>query len=229
MSAKLENITKIYKSGKIEVVALKNVNLEIGDNAFLSIAGPSGSGKTTLMNILGCIDDPTEGKVIINGQEVEKLSSKEVSNFRNQNLGFIFQTFNLIPVLTAYENVEFALILKGVKEHKTRKKKVTEILDRVGLKDFMGQKPPELSGGQQQRVAIARALVKDPKLVLADEPTANLDSKTAQDILSIMRELNKKEDVSFVFSTHDRLVMEYADRLIRLKDGKIASDEKKKK
>jgi putative ABC transport system ATP-binding protein len=229
MSAKLQNITKIYKTGKIEVKALRNVSLEIKDDAFISIAGPSGSGKTTLMNILGCIDDPTEGTVVINGQDVDELSSKQISNFRNMNLGFIFQTFNLIPVLTAYENVEFALILKGDNDHATRKRKVEDILERVGLKDFMRQKPTELSGGQQQRVAIARALVKDPKLVIADEPTANLDSKTASDILSIMRELNRKENVSFVFSTHDRLVMDYADRLIKLKDGKIESDTIKKK
>jgi putative ABC transport system ATP-binding protein len=229
MTTTLEKITKIYKTGNIELTALKGISLKVADGEFLSIAGPSGSGKTTLLNIIGCLDDPNAGTVKIDGRDVSSLKSRERAELRNEKIGFIFQTFNLIPVLTAFENVEFALMLRGNTSKTEQKKKTEEILELVGLKDFMKQRPTELSGGQQQRVAIARALVKKPSLVLADEPTANLDSETASGILMLMRELNKQENVSFIFSTHDRMVMDFADRLIILKDGVIHSDTKRKK
>jgi putative ABC transport system ATP-binding protein len=229
MTTSLEKITKIYKTGNIELAALKDVTLKVSDGEFLSIAGPSGSGKTTLLNIIGCLDDATSGTVKINGKDISRLKSRERAALRNEKIGFIFQTFNLIPVLTAFENVEFAMMLRGNAPKAEQKTRTEEILELVGLKDFMKRKPTELSGGQQQRVAIARALVKKPSLVLADEPTANLDSETASGILMLMRELNQQENVSFIFSTHDRMVMDFADRLIILKDGQIDSDTRRKK
>lgn len=229
MTTSLEKVTKIYKTGNIELAALKGVSLKVTDGEFLSIAGPSGSGKTTLLNIIGCLDDVTSGTVKINGKDISRLKSGERAELRNEKIGFIFQTFNLIPVLTAFENVEFAMMLRGNSPKAEQKTKTKEILELVGLQDFMKRRPTELSGGQQQRVAIARALVKKPSLVLADEPTANLDSETASGILMLMRELNKHENVSFIFSTHDRMVMDFADRLIILKDGQIDSDTKRKK
>ena len=229
MTTSLEKVTKIYKTGDIELAALKGVSLKVSDGEFLSIAGPSGSGKTTLLNIIGCIDDASSGRVKIDGRDISSLKSRERAELRNEKIGFIFQTFNLIPVLTAFENVEFAMMLRGNASKADQKTRTEDILELVGLKDFMKRKPTELSGGQQQRVAIARALVKKPSLVLADEPTANLDSETASGILMLMRELNKHENVSFIFSTHDRMVMDFADRLIILKDGQIDSDTKRKK
>jgi putative ABC transport system ATP-binding protein len=229
MTASLKKVTKIYKTGNIELAALKDVSMEISDGEFLSIAGPSGSGKTTLLNIIGCLDDATGGTIKIDGKDISQLKSKERAELRNEKIGFIFQTFNLIPVLTAFENVEFAMMIRGNASKAEQKNRTEEILELVGLKNFMNRKPTELSGGQQQRVAIARALVKKPSLVLADEPTANLDSETASGILLLMRELNKQENVSFIFSTHDRMVMDFADRLIILKDGRIESDTKRKK
>jgi len=229
MTTSLEKVTKIYKTGDIELAALKGVSLKVSDGEFLSIAGPSGSGKTTLLNIIGCIDDASSGRVKIDGRDISSLKSRERAELRNEKIGFIFQTFNLIPVLTAFENVEFAMMLRGNASKADQKTRTEDILELVGLKDFMKRKPTELSGGQQQRVAIARALVKKPSLVLADEPTANLDSETASGILMLMRELNKHENVSFIFSTHDRMVMDFADRLIILKDGQIDSDTRRKK
>jgi putative ABC transport system ATP-binding protein len=229
MTTLLEKVTKIYKTGNIELAALKGVSLKVTDGEFLSIAGPSGSGKTTLLNIIGCIDDASSGTVKIDGKDISSLKSRERAELRNEKIGFIFQTFNLIPVLTAFENVEFAMMIRGNAPKAEQKKRTEEILELVGLRNFMKRKPTELSGGQQQRVAIARALVKKPNLVLADEPTANLDSETASGILMLMRELNKHENVSFIFSTHDRMVMDFADRLIILKDGQIDSDTKRKK
>lgn len=229
MTTSVEKVSKIYKTGNIELAALKGISLKVEDGEFMSIAGPSGSGKTTLLNIIGCLDDATSGTIKIDGRDISKLSSKERAELRNEKIGFIFQTFNLIPVLTAFENVEFAMMIRGNASKAEQKERSEEILELVGLKDFMKRKPTELSGGQQQRVAIARALVKKPSLVLADEPTANLDSETASGILMLMRELNKQEKVSFIFSTHDRMVMDFADRLIILKDGKIESDTKRKR
>jgi len=200
--------------------------LKIEDGEFIAIAGPSGSGKTTLLNIIGCLDIPTKGDVLINGTSITTLSTKEKAEFRKNELGFVFQTFNLIPVLTAYENVEMALILLNMSAGE-EKERIISILEEVGLAEFVHRKSNEMSGGQQQRVAIARALVKKPSMVLADEPTANLDSMNAKEILSLMKELNKKKKTTFIFSTHDPLVMEFAERIIYLRDGKIASDKKK--
>jgi putative ABC transport system ATP-binding protein len=222
------DIHKDYKVGKVLFPALRGINMEIEDGEFTAIAGPSGSGKTTLLNIIGCLDLPTKGEVIINGTNVIELTPKDKAELRKKEIGFIFQTFNLIPVLTAFENVEMPLILLNIPGEQ-KKEKVVSILEEVGLADFINRKPNEMSGGQQQRVAIARSLVKDPSMVLADEPTANLDSTTATEILSLMKELNKKLKTTFIFSTHDFLVMDFAKRLIKLRDGKIVGDEIKKK
>ena len=221
---KLENVSKIYHTNAVEFPALEKVSFSIDNAEFLSIAGPSGSGKTTILNIIVCLDSPTSGTVLLDGSDISKKSSNELADIRRYNLGFIFQTFNLIPILSAFENVEFPLILKGNLKEADRRQIVEDILKDVGLQDFMNRKPNELSGGQQQRVAIARALVKKPKLILADEPTANLDSKTGQEVLELMKNLNEKTGATFVFSTHDRMVMDYARRIISLHDGQIAGD-----
>ncbi|MCK4453059.1 ABC transporter ATP-binding protein [candidate division WOR-3 bacterium] len=220
------DLFKDYKVGKVLFPALRGISLKIEDGEFIAIAGPSGSGKTTLLNIIGCLDIPTKGDVLINGTSITTLSTKEKAEFRKNELGFVFQTFNLIPVLTAYENVEMPLILVNMPAEE-KKERVISILEEVGLEEFVHRKSNEMSGGQQQRVAIARALVKKPSMVLADEPTANLDSMNAKEILSLMKELNKKKKTTFIFSTHDPLVMEFAERIIYLRDGKIASDKKK--
>ena len=220
------DLFKDYKVGKVLFPALRGISLKIEDGEFTAIAGPSGSGKTTLLNIIGCLDIPTKGDVLINGTSITTLSTKEKAEFRKNELGFVFQTFNLIPVLTAYENVEMPLILVNMPAEE-KKERVISILEEVGLSEFINRKSNEMSGGQQQRVAIARALVKNPSMVLADEPTANLDSMNAKEILSLMKELNKKKKTTFIFSTHDPLVMEFAERIIYLRDGKIASDKKK--
>ncbi|NQU18419.1 MAG: ABC transporter ATP-binding protein [Candidatus Saganbacteria bacterium] len=225
--AVMENVKKDYKVGKIEVPALRGISLSIDEGEFISIAGPSGSGKTTMLNLFGCLDKPTEGKVYISQQNVARLDPNQLADVRNQNLGFIFQTFNLIPVLSAFENVEFPLMLLKQGSTMQRKEKVMQILEEVGISELANRKPAEMSGGQQQRVAIARALVKNPKVVLADEPTANLDSKTGEDILKLMLKMNEKTKTTFIFSTHDQMVMDYAKRLVKVHDGKISSDEKK--
>ena len=206
--------------------ALRGVSLNIEEGDFMSIAGPSGSGKTTLLNLLGCLDKPTEGAVKINDNDVSKYSSDKLADVRNKNLGFVFQAFNLIPVLTAFENVEFPLVLLVIKSQKTRKERVMNILNEVGWSELARRKAMEMSGGQQQRVAVARALVKNPKMVLADEPTANLDSVTGEAILKLMLEMNQKTKATFVFSTHDPMVMGYARRLVKVHDGQIQSDER---
>ncbi|NOR16770.1 ATP-binding cassette domain-containing protein [candidate division WOR-3 bacterium] len=220
------DLFKDYKVGKVLFPALRGISLKIEDGEFIAIAGPSGSGKTTLLNIIGCLDIPTKGDVLINGTSITTLSTKEKAGFRKNELGFVFQTFNLIPVLTAYENVEMPLILINMPAEE-KKERVISILEEVGLSEFINRKSNEMSGGQQQRVAIARALVKKPSMVLADEPTANLDSMNAKEILLLMKELNKKKKTTFIFSTHDPLVMEFAERIIYLRDGKITSDKKK--
>jgi putative ABC transport system ATP-binding protein len=224
--AKTKDLFKHYYIGKLEVPALKGIDLEINQGEFISIAGPSGSGKTTLLNILGCLDKPSQGQVFINENDVSTLSANEQATIRNFNIGFIFQTFNLIPVLTAFENVEFPLLLQKNLSSQERHQKVMQMLAQVDIAELAHRKPNEMSGGQQQRVAIARALVKNPKLILADEPTANLDSKTGETIINLMLTLNKKTKTTFIFSTHDPLVMKYANRLIRIHDGKIESDKK---
>ncbi|MEO0092467.1 MAG: ABC transporter ATP-binding protein [candidate division WOR-3 bacterium] len=222
----VKSLYKNYQIGKIIFPALRGIDLVINDGEFTAMAGPSGSGKTTLLNIIGCLDTPTKGEVFINGIGVTKLSAKQIIELRKREIGFVFQTFNLIPVLTAFENVEMPLLILN-KSAKDRKERALSILKEVGLEDYINRKPNEMSGGQQQRIAIARALVKNPSLVLADEPTANLDSATAQDILRLMRELNKSHKTTFLFSTHDPMVMEYGERVIRLRDGKVVADERK--
>jgi len=221
---RLESITKVYQTNGVPFPALGGVSLKVEKGEFLSIAGPSGSGKTTALNIIGCLDRPSEGNYFLEEEDVSLKKSTELAEIRRHQIGFIFQTFNLVPILSAYENVEFPLILTGVEVTK-RREAVEKVLTDVGLKEFMHRKPSQLSGGQQQRVSIARALVKEPYLILADEPTANLDSKTGQEVLELMLELNRKSGATFIFSTHDQMVMDYARRLIRLKDGLVEADE----
>ena len=224
--AALDNVHKVYHIGKIDFPALRGISFSIEEGEFLSIAGPSGSGKTTVLNLLGCLDKPSRGKIFLEDKDITALPTSKLADVRRKNIGFVFQTFNLIPVLTAMENVEFPLILEGPQDSKERRSLVEELLTEVGLKDFIHRRPNEMSGGQQQRVAVARALVKRPKLVLADEPTANLDSVTGEEILQLMLELNQKTSTTFVFSTHDKMVMDFARRIIRLRDGKIESDQR---
>jgi putative ABC transport system ATP-binding protein len=217
----LRNIKKTYveKSG-ISTEALRGVDLLIAEGEFTSIAGPSGSGKTTLLNIIGALDLPTEGKVMIDGQDITETPVHRLSYFRLTKVGFVFQAYNLFNSLTALENVEYVMLLRKVKKVE-RQKKAMDVLEKVGLADLAEKRPNQLSGGQQQRVAIARALASDPKFILADEPTANLDSKTSGDLLDFMKDLNTTNGTTFIFSTHDKLVMEKANRLIRIKDGRI--------
>jgi len=223
---RITNVERNYKSGETIVKALKRVSVDIEDGEFLSIAGPSGSGKTTLLNLIGCIDSVDAGDIIINEKPVSKMDKNQKTEFRRLNLGFIFQTYNLIPVLSAYENVSFVLSLLHLSDEEI-KRRTMKILKEVGLEGMEHRRPDKLSGGQQQRIAIARALVKDPSIVLADEPTANLDSKTGEGILKLMKEMNKKYNTTFIFSTHDQMVMEYADRLISLHDGQIIDDQRR--
>jgi putative ABC transport system ATP-binding protein len=221
----LVNVKKDYPLGATTVHALRGVSLAIKEGDFISIVGPSGSGKTTLLNIIGCIDNATEGSVKIHGNEVTTHSDRRLTDLRLHTIGFIFQTFNLIPVLSARENVEFPLLLMK-KEHlsgKEIRRRAEKLLEEVGLKEQMNQKPFELSGGQRQRVAIARALVTKPAIVLADEPTANLDSETGEMILKQMKELNQLEKTTFVFSTHDPDILKYANGVLKIKDGLMAS------
>lgn len=222
----VQDVVKEYHTGKTVVQALRGVSLRIEEGEFLSIAGPSGSGKSTLLNLLGCIDTLTSGTIRFQGKDLGSLSSDEASAFRREQIGFVFQSFNLIPVLSAYENVALPLELLHWDSMRIRAA-VLSILAEVGLEGLEKRKPAELSGGQQQRVAIARALVKNPAVVLADEPTANLDSKTGEEILQLMRSLNERHGTVFVFSTHDPMVMEYARRLVCLHDGLIVRDERK--
>lgn len=216
------NIQKVYSLGEVNFQALNGVNLEVESGEFLALAGPSGSGKTTLLNILGCLDIPTEGEVFIGPRAVSTLNANRLADVRRATLGFVFQSYNLIPVLTAFENVEYPLILNKVAPDE-RRQRVCAILKDVGLENKMGNFPHQLSGGQQQRVSIARALVNRPMLVLADEPTANLDSHTGREIIGLMRRLNQEKGVTFIFATHDPRIMDLASRLVRLEDGRIAN------
>lgn len=221
---KIEDVTKEYPLGKVVVHALRGIDLSIGRGEFTTIAGPSGSGKTTLLNLIGCVDVPTRGEVKIAGQSTSALSDAELTHLRLRQLGFIFQSFNLVPVLDVFQNVEFPLLLQGDLSKKERAQRVREILERVGLSEQLTQRPNELSGGQRQRVAIARALVTRPAIVLADEPTANLDSVTGNTIIELMKELNANNQTTFIFSTHDPQVMRQATRVIRMVDGQIVHD-----
>lgn len=221
-----KQLYKDYFIKKIIVNALRGVDFTLEEGEFTAIVGPSGSGKSTLLHLIGCIDTPTKGEIFIENEEVGYLSKKTLALLRRKKIGFIFQAYNLIPVLTAFENVSFPLTLLGYPA-KIIKEKSYEMLKAVGLEGMEKRRPAEMSGGQQQRVAIARALIKDPKLILADEPTANLDSKTGCEILEIMKKLNKENGITFLFSTHDKLVMDYATRIVRLRDGIIKSEEVK--
>ena len=217
------NVSKTYKETAVPVKALQDVHLHIEEGEFVALVGPSGSGKSTLLNMIGGLDEPTTGTVFVDGVEITKLRENKLIDFRLQNIGFVFQSFNLIPVLTSRENIGFVLQLQKVAK-KDREKRVLELLREVGLEEKINSRPGELSGGQQQRVAVARALASKPKIILADEPTANLDSKSASNLLDIMAKLNKEEKITFLFSTHDQRVIEKARRVITLVDGKVDSD-----
>jgi len=221
---KTKEIYKTYNPDTIPVHAVNGIDLEINQGEFTAIVGPSGCGKTTLLNIIGGLDRPTSGYVEVDGQDLSKLSDNQLIDFRKDNIGFVFQAYNLIPVLTAKENVEFVMLLQG-RSQAERDSRTNELLEAVGLADILNRRPAQLSGGQQQRVAVARALAPKPKFILADEPTANLDSASTTNLLDIMARLNKEENMTFVFSTHDQRVIDRAKRVITLDDGKIISDE----
>lgn len=220
----LKNLKKEYVDAEVKVMAVNGVNLSINEGEFTAIVGPSGSGKTTLLNLLGGLDLPTDGDVVINGTLINELPPGKLIDFRLYNIGFVFQAYNLIPVLTAGENIEFIMELQGASKA-DRRKRSSELLEAVGLLDRIDSRPSKLSGGQQQRVAVARALASRPKFILADEPTANLDSKSTENLLDIMEKLNREENMTFIFSTHDARVVKKAHRVITLEDGKIKSDE----
>src|ERR1700688_2137962 len=221
---KLKDVRKTYRTGPIEVPALRGVTLSIGAGEFAATAGPSGSGKTTLLNIIGGLDRADTGEIWVAGQNLRVLSAGELAHLRLQRIGFVFQTYNLLPVLTALENAEFTLLLQGMPARK-RRQKVEKLFSEIGLAGLEDRRPAELSGGQQQRVAVARAMVTEPALILADEPTAHLESATAISLLDVMQHLNRTTGTTFIFSTHDPQVMERAHRMIRLRDGQIVSDE----
>jgi len=223
-AVELNDVKKTYRTGPIEVSALRGVSLKIAPGEFVAAAGPSGSGKTTLLNIIGGLDRADSGEVRVAGQDLQLLSSGELAGLRLRRIGFVFQTYNLMPVLTALENAEFTLLLQGIPAHR-RREKVHKLFAEIGLAGLEDRCPAELSGGQQQRVAVARAMVTEPALILADEPTANLDSATAIALLDVMQHLNRVTETTFIFSTHDPQVMERAHRMIRLRDGQIVSDD----
>lgn len=222
----LKGVSRIYRLDAVDVPALTDINLVILPNRFTVISGPSGSGKTTLLNLIGCIDRPDQGTIMVGGKAVQTMEDDELSDFRARQLGFIFQNFNLLPVLTAFENVEYPLVLAGMPPDK-RRDRVEKLLDAVGLSDRANNRPGQLSGGQRQRVAIARALARKPQLVLADEPTANLDSKTGIEIIELMRDMQQRHHVSFIFSSHDPKILEAADDAVHIHDGRITSIERR--
>jgi putative ABC transport system ATP-binding protein len=222
---KIENITRIYQIGKVETQALRGINLSIESGEFTALVGPSGSGKTTLLQMIGCLDQPTSGHVYINSKDVTSLNRNQRADMRKGTIGFVFQFFALIPTLTAYENVEMPLLLNG-RSPSERKERTMELLKAVDMTERAHHRPDQLSGGQQQRVAVARALATNPKLVLADEPTANLDTENGKQVMDIMQKLNKETGVTFVFATHDPRVISYASRVVTLQDGLIVKDTK---
>jgi len=222
----ISNLQKSYTETAVHVHALRGVDLSIAKGEFTAIVGPSGSGKTTLLNIIGGLDRPTDGTVKIRGNDISNLSDNQLIDFRRENIGFVFQSYNLIPVLTAKENVEFVMLLQN-RSQAERDARTLELMEAVGLADRMANRPSELSGGQQQRVAVARALAPKPAFILADEPTANLDSVSTSDLLDLMAKLNEEEGITFVFSTHDQRVIDRARRVVLLEDGKIISDDRK--
>jgi len=221
--AKLTDVTRVYTIGEVETQALRGVSLNIGEKEFTTLVGPSGSGKTTLLQLIGCLDKPTSGKVFINNQDATIMNRNQRADLRKGTIGFIFQFFALVPTLTAYENVELPLLLMGKRNHRAR---VMELLEAVGLVDRANHRPDQLSGGQQQRVAVARALITDPLLILADEPTANLDTENGDQVMEIMKKLNEETGTTFVFATHDPRVIKYAKRVVTLQDGLIVNDSK---
>lgn len=225
----LRGVTKIYRQGEIEVPALRGIDLTVESGEFTTVFGPSGSGKTTLLNLMGCLDRPTSGTIMFDGREVGRLDKKGLAGIRRESIGFVFQSHNLIPVLTAYENVEFAIRLINRYDNRELRDRVMKTLAAVGLAGLENRRPNELSGGQKQRVAIARALVKEPQLILADEPTANLDSKTSEEVLEVMVKMNRELGTTFIFSTHDPRVMDYAQRLLEIRDGLISQDRRREK
>ncbi len=221
-----QEVNKTYEQGQVTVHALRDISLQIAKGEFLAVAGPSGSGKTTLLNMIGGLDRFDSGNIIVDGAAYENMSQSQLAHLRLHKIGFVFQAYNLIPVLSAIENVEYVMLLQGLAAS-SRRSRAKAILDEVGLAGKYDRRPAELSGGQQQRVAVARAIVSDPAIVLADEPTANLDSKTGQGLLEMMKQMNTEKQITFIFSTHDRMVMEYAQRLVKLKDGRLVNDESK--
>jgi putative ABC transport system ATP-binding protein len=217
---RIRELTKVYHQGSLEVHALRGVDLDVAEGEFTALHGPSGSGKTTLLNVIGVLDHPTSGTVHVAGRDISTLGKGDAADFRLDNVGFVFQAYNLVPVLTAYENAEFTLLLRGMAPAQ-RRERVLPLLERVGLVDMKDRKPHELSGGQQQRVAVVRALATNPSIVLADEPTANLDSETSAELLDLMLELNQELGTTFLFSTHDHVVIERARRRVKLLDGRV--------
>jgi putative ABC transport system ATP-binding protein len=220
---KVDSVSKVYHQGRVSFRALDKVSLDFKKGEFVALAGPSGSGKTTLLNLIGSLDIPDEGEVFFGQKNLSELNDSERADLRLHRIGFVFQAYNLIPVLTAFENIDYILLLQKVDKF-LRTRKVNDILQEVGLTDKASNRPDELSGGQQQRVAVARAIVTDPQVVLADEPTANLDSTTGRKLLEMMQQMNRAKNVTFIFATHDPMVMDFADRLVSLKDGRIVSD-----
>lgn len=218
---RVENVNKVYRLDNQEVLALKNINMVVAEGRFLAIAGPSGSGKSTLLNLIGCVDTPTSGHIYIGKEDTSTKTSDQLADLRSRTLGFIFQTFNLLPVLSAWENVEYPLLQRKEINRKLRSERVGHYLNVVGLEKYSKNRPNQLSGGQRQRVAIARALAGNPSIVLADEPTANLDSKTGESILKLMKQINEIERTTFIFSTHDFRVMQMADRVVSISDGEL--------
>jgi len=223
---KNEHVTKVYRMGEVDLTVIKDLNLNIDYGEFVAIVGPSGSGKSTVLNIIGCLDKPTEGKVVIDGVDVTKLNSTQLANFRGENIGFIFQSFNLIPVLSVYENIEYPLIMIQNLAKEERHQRIMKLLEDVDMLDQKDKFPDQLSGGQRQRVAIARALVTKPKIVFADEPTANLDTKTSNQIITLMRNIQKEFNTTFIFATHDEKIVTAVDRIITLVDGIITDDKR---
>ena len=221
----VRNVSKDYLLGKTVVPALRELTLEVQGGEVLSIAGPSGSGKTTLLNLIGCVDTPTAGSVEVDGQDTSRLSERKLTDLRLHRIGFIFQSFNLVAVLTVAQNVEFPLLLQGGLSSRERGRRVGALLEAVGIEAYARHRPSELSGGQRQRVAVARALVTRPALILADEPTANLDSKTGESVIDLMKEMNRRDGTTFIFSTHDPRVMAHASALVRIEDGRIVARE----
>jgi len=219
----VKNLSKIYKQGELEVKAVNNISMKVYDGEFTAVVGPSGSGKTTLLNCIGGLDSCTSGGVIVDGESISSYSSNQIIKFRLNNIGFVFQSYNLIPVLSAKENIEMVMLMLGYKEEKRTKRSI-ELLEKVEMLDMSDIRPNQMSGGQQQRVAVARALASKPKFILADEPTANLDSKSTANLLDIMSRLNREEKITFIFSTHDQRVIDRARRVVTLVDGKITND-----